>query len=115
MSFLNSLFGNKSKTKAASINSTINLVTYAAGLVSDQVSIDTSLDTLRSITSALEMGQAPSADDDERLLAVYLQIEQHLTTNDPIRKYTKDDLRARLSAELRRRLESFETTYKKGE
>lgn len=114
MSFLNSLFGNKPQKKSE-INSTIDLVTYAAGLASNQTSFDPALDTVRSITSALEAGQVPSAEDDKKLFGVYLQIEQGLTTSDPVRTFTKEGLRARLSTELRQQLENFEANHKKGE
>lgn len=113
MPFLNSLFGNKPHKKT-DINSAIDLVTYAAGLASDQTSFDPALDTVRSITSMLEAGQTPSAEDEKKLLNVYLQIEQYLTTSDPVRKFAKDDLRAHLNTELRQQLENFEATHKKG-
>jgi hypothetical protein len=114
MSFLSALFRSMPQ-KTSKINSAIDLVTYAAGLASNQTSFDPALDTVRGVTSALGAGQVPSAEDDKKLFEVYLQIEQYLTTIDPIRTFTKDDLRTRLSEQLRQQLEDFELTYKKGE
>jgi hypothetical protein len=108
-------FSYNKTQKTSGIASALDLVTYAAGLASNQTSFDTALDTVRMITSALEVGQVPSAEDDKKLLGVYLQVEQYLTISDPIRTFTKDELRTKFSVELCKQLNSLEVKYKKGE
>ncbi|HSX16940.1 MAG TPA: hypothetical protein VLH86_02460 [Patescibacteria group bacterium] len=113
MSFFSSLFGSQQHS-VADIKSTLDLVTYIAGLASNPDDIDPILDTVRAVTSDVRPGEAPTAADDEVLLGVYLQLEAYLTTREPIRTFTKDELRARMSPELRQQLAAYETNHKGG-
>lgn len=110
MSLLRSLFSAQRETKT--IETTLDMVTYAAGLASNPADIDPLLDRVRSITARLGPGQSPSAEDDQSLVDVYLQVEQYLTLKEPIRAFSKVGLRARLAPELRHRIEEHEAKYK---
>jgi len=94
------------------IKTTLDMVTYAAGLASNPADIDPLLDSVRSITARLGPGQLPSTEDDQFLVGVYLQVEQYLTLKEPIRTFSKEDLRSRLTPELRRQIETYETKHK---
>lgn len=108
MSFLGSIFGSDSQQDATEIRTALDLVTYAANLTSNPSSIDLLLDTVRRITAGLAPGQSPSAENDQVLLGVYLKIEVYLTEEEPIRTFSKNELRHRLSANLRAQLEAYE-------
>jgi len=110
MSLLESLFG--AKQPADTIDTPLSLVTHAASLASKPADIDMALDRVRSITSQLQPGQSPIAEAIQTLLAVYLQIESYLTTNEPIRTFTKAGLRQHLSPELAARLQAYESNHK---
>lgn len=103
MSFLTSLFGTSSRTQP---QTTLDAITYAAGLVSNPDSIDKMLDEVRFITADLAPGQQPSPEENATLLRVYLQIEHFLATQEPLRTFTKQELRARLAPELRTQIEA---------
>ncbi len=110
MSLFGSLFGAKEHT--SSIGSVLDLVTYAASLASNQDEIDPVLDKVRAISSRLGPGQMPAPTDEEVLLDVYMRIEDYLTTREPIRTFTKNELRVRLSPELLQRLTAYEAKFK---
>ena len=103
-----------SHTQRSTIAVPLEMVQYAAGLVSNPDSIDAILDKMRVITSGLTPGQQPSAEENKTLIQAYLQIEQFLTTKEPLRSFTKDELRARLAPELRSQIEEYENGKQKG-
>jgi hypothetical protein len=109
MTFFGSLFGVRHQDKTSSIGTVLAMVTSAANLVSNPDTIDPILDKVRIITANLGPKQAPSVEDIEALFDVYLQIEAYLTTKEPIRTFTVEELRAHLAPELRRQLEEYET------
>ncbi|HSX28906.1 MAG TPA: hypothetical protein VLF60_05665 [Candidatus Saccharimonadales bacterium] len=113
MSFLKSLFGQQPAT-ATQVRSVLDMVALTASLASNPTEIDPLLDKMRAITANLAPGQAPSPRDTEALLAIYLQLEQYMTTKEPLRTFTKEELRSRLTLELRQQLETFETNSKRG-
>jgi hypothetical protein len=82
-------------------------ITYAASLSSHPNDIDFILDDLRLVTSNLEEGQALSPQDKRRLINVYLKVELYLTYHDPLRNFTREEIRSKLSpglqAEINRR------------
>jgi hypothetical protein len=108
MSWLKSFF-NSDKSAKDEVGTTLEMVTYVAGLAANPDAIDGLLDAVRHITSRLQPGQLPTQADDEALMAVYLELESYLTTKEPIRAYTKEQLRQRLSPILQQRLVTYET------
>lgn len=86
----------------------IDLVTSTAGLASNPRAIDGTLDKVRAITARLKPGDALSATDEAGLFAAYLDIEQYLMTNDPIRTFSKQELRARINPDLLAKLNTYE-------
>jgi len=80
----------------------IDMVTYAAELVSNSQDIDPLLDKLRAVTVKLKPGERPSAADTKSLVEVYLKLEEYLTTKEALRTFTSKELRSHLSPELRK-------------
>jgi hypothetical protein len=95
-------FGKPKKTATAvqhSISS-IDIVTYAAQLVSNPHEIDPILDGLRTITATLPVGSQLSAEQNRSLQNIYLQIEDHLVQKEQVRTFTKEQVRAEMSQKL---------------
>ncbi|MGF7228739.1 MAG: hypothetical protein ACQR33_02020 [Candidatus Saccharibacteria bacterium] len=103
MSFLGSLFGSKPPAQSQ-ISNPIDMTTHAASLASNPTDIDLLIDKVRSITSKLQPGQTLSDADNQELIDIYLKLETYLTTKEPIRSFSKEDLRAKLSPELRKQV-----------
>jgi hypothetical protein len=108
MSLFGSLF--KHETVTTNITNVLDLVTYMASLVSNPDDIGSSLDTVRDITARLSPGESLPVDDINQLLGVYLNLETYLTTKEPLRSFTKDDLRKRIPESLLRQLTNYKTT-----
>lgn len=87
---------------------TIDMVIYAASLVSNSQDIDPLLDKVRSITARLNPGEKPSATETESLMQAYLKIEQYLVVKEAARNYTRNELRARLDSQLQKGLIAYE-------
>lgn len=102
MSLLGSLFS--SRQKPVVIQTPLELVTYSAELASNQEAIGSILDAIRLITVNLGPGQQPSPEQNRQLLDIYLQLEQYLTTKEPLRTFTPEGLRRRLAEPLRNQL-----------
>ncbi len=100
MSLLGAFFGGGQNAVAGS-TSAIDVVAYAASLASNPKTIDPILDTFREVTSHVKPNQALSAADQTALATVYLQLEQYLTTKEPIRAFTAAEIRQRVEARLR--------------
>ncbi len=77
----------------------VDVVTAVAGLVSRPQDIDKTLDTVRTITATRTSDQL-SAADKATLVKVYLYLEQYLMTNEPLHRYTREDLRDSLPADF---------------
>ncbi len=75
----------------------LEVVLYMSNLVSRPTDIDLILDRVRDITSRLEPGQAPSVDDRKVLQKVYEELEEYLLNQDPLRVFTQEELRKRIS------------------
>ncbi|MDB5178803.1 MAG: hypothetical protein JWN01_746 [Patescibacteria group bacterium] len=106
MSWLSRLAGKEEP--AAEITSALDLVIYAAGLASSSQAIDTTLQKVRLITAQVQPGGPMPAAVEAPLLQAYLDIEQYLIYNEPLRSFTKEDLRRRLSETLRSALAKHE-------
>jgi|GEM_PF-985040 len=72
-------------------------ITYAASLSSHPNDIDFILDDLRLVTSNLTADQALSPDDKRRLINVYLKVELYLLYHDPMRNFSREEIRSKLS------------------
>jgi hypothetical protein len=53
------------------------------------------------------------AADKARLPGIYLQSEQYLTKKEPIRTFTREELRAKITPDLLQRLSAYESKDKK--
>jgi len=73
------------------IDSILNIV----ALVSKPKEIDPALDGLRLITSNLDANKPLSAQEKQRLMDTYYKVETYLMKNDPLRVFTKEEIRSR--------------------
>ncbi len=69
---------------------------YLASLASDPSAIDPIMDDVRVITSFLNPGELPHQRDIAKLATVYFRLEEYLTQREPLRAFTKDDLRQKV-------------------
>lgn len=113
MAWFSSLF-TAGQNLLADAHTPLDAVTALASLVSKPADIDASLDEVRRLTANLDPGQQFSRQATEKLLDVYLAIEQYLITSDPIRTFQQTELRSRLTPEVRQQLETYELNRRKG-
>ena len=77
-------------------NSTVDIIIFVAGLASQPKEVDPMLDRLRVITARGAQGHALTSDQENDLASIYLQLEDYLTTKDPLRTFTANDIRRRV-------------------
>lgn len=81
-------------TDATVAASPVNVITYVASFASNPMAIDTSLDTLRNITSAADIDDVgPNKQRDAALADLYKELEEYLVTHEPLQNFTKESLR----------------------
>lgn len=73
--------------------SSMDIIIYLAGSVADRSQIDSYLEGMRQVTAQLQSGQTLGAEQQQKLLSVYLQIEDVLLTKDKLRAFDRTDLR----------------------
>ena len=112
MSFLKSFFGSSQQISLTDAKTVLDLVTSTAALASNPAQIDPILDNLRAITSQVTPGQAVSDSNEPKIISIYLQLEKYLTAQEPIRSFTKEELRSRLAPELLQRVTAYEVKNK---
>lgn len=78
----------------------VDIVVAAAQKASDITAIDPLLEDMRVITSKVYIGENMTSDDEAQLVRTYQRLEDYLATNEPVRRYTKQELRERLRHEL---------------
>ncbi len=83
----------------------IDSITNVAQLVSQPTDIDPILDGLRHVTAGLQPDTPLSPDERMQLVDVYKQLETYLVTSDPLRTFTKEELRPLLAPEFRSQVE----------
>jgi hypothetical protein len=89
-------FNELSRERLSANASFTDVIYYTSQLISDPKEIDVHLDKFRLVTSRLTSDQQLSSQDKKTLVDVYLTIEDYLTTKEPIRKLSRDDIRQRL-------------------
>jgi len=82
----------------------LDIVMYAAALVSTPKEIDPFLDSVRLITVQKESGSSFTEMEDSKLTEVYLQLENYLVEKEPLRKFAREELRARLPQQFVQKL-----------
>lgn len=107
MPLLRLLFGQSQPQTADRPKTVIDMVTYAAGLVSNSSAIDPLLDDVRAITVRLRPDESLSGSDKQTLIKVYLKIEHYLVTQEPIRTYTPAELRSQLDPSLEKLVNAY--------
>lgn len=74
-------------------NTTVDIITFVAALASQQIKVDPILDQLRDLTADLPADSQISAEQEQKLTTIYLQLEDFLTTKEPLRAYTQASIR----------------------
>lgn len=83
----------------------IEVVSQVARMASDPSAIDVTLDKIREI-SATQTGKSRlSASQEATIVAVYQEIEAYLTTKEPLRRYTVEDIRTLLPEDFNKLLQ----------
>ena len=106
MSLFSSIF-HDTETKQE-VQDVLDLVTYTASLASNPKEVDDLIDQVRKITATQAEDSSLTPKEEATLLEVYLKLERYLTTRDPIRNYTRDELRSRIKPELLTKLSQQE-------
>jgi hypothetical protein len=78
----------------------VDVVLYVASLSTNTHEIDPILDELRRVTARQAPGQPLTPDDERALSRVYMQLENYLTTLEPLRKLTAAGLRQRVNEQF---------------
>lgn len=108
VSLIRQLFAKTSDADVEGPKTVIDMVIYAAGLVSNSREVDTILDDVRVVTSRLGPGESPSPTDTKRLIGVYLKLEQYLMSKEVLRTFTQKELRSHLTPELQKLVHASE-------
>jgi hypothetical protein len=106
MVIFKNFFGSQQQSEI--MTTALDLTKTAAGLVSNQSAIEPLLYKMNRISSLVSSNTIMTAEDEETLFGIYLQIEEYLLTADPIRTFNKEELRNKASRGLRARLEAYE-------
>lgn len=94
-------FGKQVTSAPNSKVSSIDIVTYAANLASSPQAIDPLLDRLRAVTSRIKPDEKLSQTDNLTLKKVYLDIEQYLIDEEPVREFSQESLRQTIANGLK--------------
>ncbi len=78
----------------------LDVVMYVAGLVSNPSEINLALEDVRRVTSHMTFGQALSDEGRAVMVGVYAKIELYLVENDPLRTFSREELRHRIAKEF---------------
>ncbi len=98
------------KSASGTITTILGMVQYAAGLASNPADIAPLLAQIHAITDKIPAGEAPGLADNQRLVLIYLEIETYLVTREPIRTYTREELRSHFNSILQELLSQHEVT-----
>ena len=106
MAIFKTLIGKSSQAEI--ITTALDLTRIAASYASDTRAIEPLLRQIRVISHDARSDGLLSPEEEHAVFDTYFQIEHFLTTSDPIRKFSKEELRGKASRGLRVRLEAYE-------
>jgi len=101
LSVARNFFGKPLESLTETSTTSVDIVMYTAGLVSNPSEIDPLLEHVRLVTSHLQNGQQIAEQDEQTLMNVYLQVEDYLLNKESLRVFTKDSLRQDVAQKLR--------------
>lgn len=70
-----------------------DVIVYTASLCSQLQAIDSALDSFRGVTATHQSGQALKPEEINSLVEVYQKLETYLTTQEPLRSFTVQEVR----------------------
>lgn len=82
----------------------IEVVSRVARMASDPSAIDVALDKMREISATQTSKSSLSPSEEATIVAVYKEIEAYLTTKEPLRRYTVEDIRTLLPEDFHKLL-----------
>jgi hypothetical protein len=94
-----SLYGRPSQRASA-----LEVVMYAAQLASNPQAIDPILDRIRRITAVRTSGAPLTPREQQNFRDIYIELEAYLVTQEAVRKFNREDLRAQLPVGFRQSL-----------
>ncbi len=108
-----SIIGAPAAAKANATKATsIDIILYTEGLATNHDAIDDIVDDLRMVTSHMHSSTATITPEDQlTLLETYRKLENYLTTQDPLRKLTVDEVRSGVERSLSVTPESHDTFW----
>lgn len=71
------------------------------------------MDDVRLVTSHIHPGESITPEDEEKLLRIYLRLEQYLLTKETVRVFTQDSLRQDIAQKLRLTSDTSNTFWHK--
>src|SRR5690349_6639620 len=90
-----------SKQQSEVMTTALDLANTAAGFASNQSDIEPLLYRIKQISNQPSSGMLLTSENEAALFSIYLQIEKYLMTSDPIRTFSKEELRNKVSRGLR--------------
>ncbi len=79
-------------------------ITYLASLASNPSAIQPFLGDVHLAPHSPQASQPTPVIDEQKLLDAYFQLEDYLTTEEPLRNFTREQLRQRLGPEVQAQL-----------
>lgn len=111
MGWLTSLLGQGQQQVLGPDATFLDVVVYIAGLASRPTEVDPILDPVRELTARLAPDEPLTEAHEDTLCVVYLNLERYLTTKEPLRTFTRQELRNHLGTALAGRLQQFEQRH----
>lgn len=111
--YLFSVIGEPATAKAGHKATSIDIILYAEGLATNLEAVDPIVDDLRVITSQMHDQNDTnfSSEDQQKLYQTYCRLENYLTTQDPLRKLTVDEVRNSVEHSLAVSADSHDTFW----
>jgi hypothetical protein len=80
--------------------SPLDVVVYTASLATNPKEVDSLMDAVRYLTANKVAGQSLTLEQEKTLADVYLKLEDYLINREPLRKFTREDLRLQISQQF---------------
>lgn len=113
MVIFKNLSGDSKRTEI--ITTAIDLAKTASAFASDTTAIEPLLRQIQTLASTIPPSGLITPEEEKPIFDIYLKLEHYLITADPIRKFTKEDLRNKASQGLLARLQAYEAEIPKNQ
>ena len=95
-------FGKPHQEREQKASSSVDIVVYTVNLVSNPRAIDSIMEEVRVLTSKItrEPMSQVTASEEDKLMSIYLNLEEYLTKQEPVRTFTRESLRQDIATKL---------------